>query len=97
MGIDRIDGINASNRPTENPSKVRSEPSGKQPGRPGDQVELSAEARQIATLTGAAKDLPEVRAEKVKAIQKSLADGTYKVDSRQLAQKVLEFERGLDF
>ncbi len=97
MSIDRINGINVSNQTQAKTADVRNERTERQPARSGDQVELSEQARQIAALTSASKELPEVRADKVKAIQKSLADGTYKVDARQLAQRILEFERDLDF
>jgi flagellar biosynthesis anti-sigma factor FlgM len=34
--------------------------------------------------------LPEIRNDKVQAIQKALTDGTYKVDSRKIAGRLID-------
>ena len=96
MSIDGINGINGPNRPDVRGNGGKTERSEAESGRPGDRVELSEQALQIANLTRASKDLPDVRADKVRAVQKALADGTYKVDARQLARQILEFERDLE-
>ncbi len=59
-----------------------------------DRLELSAEAREIGALVDKTRALPEIRQERVDAVRRSLADGTYDVDARQLARAVLEFEVG---
>ncbi len=54
-----------------------------------DKVEFSATARQYKTLLKAAGDVPDVRTEKVEAIKKQIEAGTYKVDSKAVAEKLL--------
>lgn len=58
----------------------------------GDRVSLSEEARLHIAARSEAAAAPEVRREKVDALKQSVADGTYTVDSRQVAQKLLASE-----
>ena len=46
----------------------------------------------MAALAEKAAGLPDVRREKIEALQRALDDGSYQVDARQLAKKILEFE-----
>lgn len=46
-------------------------------------------------IARAAQAAPESRAEKVSALRASLADGSYNVDSRAIAEKMLQAEREL--
>lgn len=55
-----------------------------------DKVEFSESARQFKTLLRAASDVPDVRTEKVEAIRQQIESGTYKVDSKAVAEKMLE-------
>ena len=94
MRIDGFDGVTRTGRPeATGPGPVeRSEG----PERPGDRVELSDRAREVAALAARSGALADVRREKVEAIRASLDDGTFRVDPRRLAQKILEFEDGLE-
>jgi flagellar biosynthesis anti-sigma factor FlgM len=49
----------------------------------------SAHVSQAAQLAARAMQLPEVRADKVAAVQTALADGTYSVDAADVAGAVL--------
>jgi flagellar biosynthesis anti-sigma factor FlgM len=60
-----------------------------------DSIEVSDGARRLAGLADDAKRLPEVRTELVEALRKSIGNGTYHVDTRELARAILEFEDGL--
>ena len=62
---------------------------------PADRVELSSEARQLAGLTERNNALPEVRRDKVDELRRSVIEGTYEVDSRQVARTILELEDDL--
>jgi flagellar biosynthesis anti-sigma factor FlgM len=64
-------------------------------GHDQDRVELSGQARRLASLTRAAQQLPEIREERVAAAREAIESGTYRVDSGQLARSILEFEDGL--
>ncbi len=96
MAIDGIKGISGS-QPTDLGGKATGNArQANESERSGDRVELSEQARQIAGLKQAAQQLPDVRAERVQELQRALSDGTYRVDARQLAEKILEFEGDLD-
>jgi negative regulator of flagellin synthesis FlgM len=50
-----------------------------------DQVEISAEAKELLGTQGTAS------AEKLDRLRSSLTDGTYHVDARKIAEKLLPF------
>ncbi len=55
---------------------------------PEEKVNLSATARDIQKLKNAVDQLPDVRTEKVQDLQKQIEQGTYKVDSDKIAEKM---------
>ncbi len=55
-----------------------------------DQVHLSGRAKEIAELKQVIQQMPEIRTDKVESLRKSIQEGTYKVDSFQVAGKILE-------
>ena len=61
------------------------------PGAPRqpDAVSLSDTARSIVAARKAVADAPDVREDRVSALKAAIADGTYSVDSRNLASKLL--------
>jgi negative regulator of flagellin synthesis FlgM len=59
--------------------------------RKADSVEISDAARALTSASRAVAAAPDVREDRVAAIKASLADGTYSVDSRVLAQKMARF------
>jgi negative regulator of flagellin synthesis FlgM len=54
-----------------------------------DTVSLSDSARSLAGAHDAVRNAPDVRHEKVAEIKQRIGDGTYQVQSRVLAQKLL--------
>ena len=65
----------------------RVESSANSPGQsPAAEVKISARARDLALEAGAAS----VDAQKVQALKQSLADGSFRVDSRKIAERMLE-------
>ena len=54
-----------------------------------DKLEISEMSRLQAQTLRAAQAAPEVRADKVKEISERIAAGTYSVDSRAIADKIL--------
>lgn len=62
----------------------------------GDTVSLTDTATKLKALEGALAKQPVVDTANVKAIQKALADGSYELDNRRLAQKLLNFESALN-
>jgi negative regulator of flagellin synthesis FlgM len=55
-----------------------------------DEVVLSTEAKEFSQMLQKLKAMPEVRQDKVQAIEGQLASGTYQVDSKAVAQKILQ-------
>jgi flagellar biosynthesis anti-sigma factor FlgM len=55
----------------------------------GDAVTLSGGAQEVARLSAAANELPDVRDEKVEAMQNALGSGTYSVEGSKVAEKLL--------
>lgn len=59
---------------------------GVEPGRPAQSgAEISQQARKAAELRGQLDGVPEVRQERVQALQKSLSEGRFDVTNRQIA------------
>ncbi len=54
-----------------------------------DKVDTSSSSRLFNQALRAVKESPDVRADKVEAIRKSIEDGTYRVDSEAIADKML--------
>ena len=65
------------------------------PASTADHVTLTGSARAMQKLADAVAASPAVNAAKVAAVKQSLQNGTYKVNSGQVASKILQFERGL--
>lgn len=59
------------------------------PTRQADSVTLSDSARSLSAAHKAVAAAPAVREERIQAIKSALADGTYQVDSRQLARAMV--------
>lgn len=61
----------------------------------GDRVSLSPEAKLRTEAYSAAMSAPELRQAKVDAIKSRVDSGEYQVDSRKVAEKLLQEEPGL--
>lgn len=60
------------------------------PAQGGDKVSLSSEARLHTVARQVASQAPEVRQEKVDSLKERVTAGDYTVDSRKVAEKLLE-------
>jgi len=56
---------------------------------PSERVDLSTTAKDIQQLKDALAQLPDVREEKIREVQKMLKDGTYNVSADQIAGKMV--------
>lgn len=56
---------------------------------PADRINISSRTREIADLTAAIEKLPDVREDKVRQIREAIAAGTYSIDPRAIAEKIL--------
>jgi negative regulator of flagellin synthesis FlgM len=57
---------------------------------PQDRVNISSRSKEIADITSAINQLPDIRTDRVQEIQKSIEAGTYSVDSSKVANKILK-------
>jgi len=55
-----------------------------------DRVDLSGKAKEMVEMQNTINQLPEVRTDKVNEIGKAVNNGTYKVDSGKIAQKMID-------
>ncbi len=60
-------------------------------------VEISENARLMKKAEEIAKGAPENRADKIAALKKAIANGTYQVAADKLAEKILDEHLGSDF
>lgn len=61
----------------------------------GDQVTLTPSARALQKVEEAVAKAPVIDAAKVAAVKQAVDSGTYHVDAGRVADKLLQFERGL--
>jgi len=55
-----------------------------------DRVDLSGKAKEMAELRNVIDQLPEIRTDKVQSIEKAINDGTYKIDAKKIANKMVD-------
>ena len=60
-----------------------------------DQVTLTDSARSLQKIEEAVAKTPVVNAAKVESVKKAISSGTYQVDSGRVADKLIQFEKGL--
>lgn len=63
----------------------------------GASVEISDNARMMQKAMQAAKGAPDTRTDRVAQLKKSILDGSYKVDSGKVADKLVDEHVGTDF
>ncbi len=71
-------------------SVVSSPVSGSTTDRSDDRVTLSARTQALEETRLAALNLPEVRVDRVDAVRSRLADGSFSVDTKRIAQSLLD-------
>ena len=59
-------------------------------GRRADHVELSSQAQEMQRALEAVNDQPEIRADRVTELRAQIADGTYRVDARTIAARLVQ-------
>ena len=56
----------------------------------GDRVELSVNSSEIDQLKQTMQGISDVRSDRVASLRKSIDEGTYSVDGRKVAEKMLD-------
>jgi len=64
-------------------------PEGPSLARRKDRVSLSPQAKELLNAQRALAAIPDVRAERVEEIKARIADGSYRIDSEQIAAKMI--------
>ena len=59
-------------------------------GGSSEQIVLSSKAKDIQKAHEAIRSAPDIRTDKVNSIKQQLSDGTYQVNSRDVADKILK-------
>ncbi len=59
------------------------------PERRGDEVAISAAAKELAQMSQAVADAPDVREDRIAALQQAIDSGVYEVPIEALAKKML--------
>ena len=62
----------------------------------GDRVELSANSSEIDQLKQTMQGISDVRADRVASLRKSIDEGTYSVEGRKVAEKILDNWKALN-
>jgi len=62
----------------------------------GDTVTLTSSARSMQMIEAAVVNAPVVNTAKVAAVKQAINSGTYQINAGQVADKMLQFERGLN-
>lgn len=58
-----------------------------------DEVILSSHAQEVSQHLRTIKNMPEVREAKVQELSDKIAAGEYKVDSRELAERIIAYSK----
>jgi len=61
----------------------------------GESVKISQNALELQSISDKLKQMPDINHEKVQELKQAIDDGSYKVDSATLANKMLNFEEQL--
>ncbi|MCL2030223.1 MAG: flagellar biosynthesis anti-sigma factor FlgM [Oscillospiraceae bacterium] len=83
VGPVHVSGVQRYNEVTRKPVKADA------PKQAADQVDVSESSRLFAQALAAVRSAPDVRAERVEAVRSALQNGTYEVNSKLVAEKIL--------
>ena len=60
-----------------------------------DTVSLTGTAAKLRQLEAALSELPVADSDRIDAVKRAVANGTYEIDPHRIAAKMLDFERSL--
>lgn len=102
---DKISGFSTSEpvapvKGSNSSGVVAEKPQGESPAagtgaQTGDHVTLTESARALQKIEEAVAKAPVVNSQKVAAVKQAVNSGTYQVNAPRVADKILQFERGL--
>jgi len=92
MKITDIKGLGVEELAAQQTEKVKTSQGRASPAKSGggmDVIQLSPQSRMMQKASEVAYQTPEVRPEKVAAVQDAVQQGTYEVDTKKVANKVI--------
>lgn len=92
MKISDVQGLEIEQlqaKQTERVGRVQGQQVQEQTGGESDVIQLSPQSRLMQKASEVIYQAPEVRADKVAAVQDAVAQGTYQVDSQKVANKLI--------
>lgn len=84
-GSAKTGGVNQNSKTSESSSASQAEAASQ-----ATKVELSPRVQEIKKIQELAKSAPDVDVEKVAKFRQMIADGTYKVDAKAIADKMVD-------
>ena len=84
-----------SNGVVADKAQDEAQPAGAAASKTGDTLTLTNSARSLQKIEEAVAKAPVVNASKVAAVKQAINSGTYQINAGQVADKLLQFERGL--
>jgi negative regulator of flagellin synthesis FlgM len=87
--VDKKDLYSKVQEVTEN-KKAEKQQDAQKPDDEKDKISLSGQSKEVSELKAAIDQLPDVRTDKVDALKKAIDTGSYNIDSKKIAQKILE-------
>ncbi|MEL7024002.1 MAG: flagellar biosynthesis anti-sigma factor FlgM [Pseudomonadota bacterium] len=93
-GLSKIADVGGNRRVSAD--NAQSKQSNTEQTQANDTVALTDNARLLARVEAAVAEAPDVDSAKVEAVKSAIQDGSYQVDDRQIADKILrsDIERG---
>lgn len=95
LGRPPLDIAQSRNRAVGKADEVGQGAAAAKPGSGADAVSVSAAASRLQRIEAALAALPEIDGARVEALRQQVESGTYRVDAERLADRLIEFERGL--
>ena len=87
----KIDGyVRNINKDKSKSADVPGERNSNKTSASGDSVELSQEAKTMGKAMEVLENLPDIREGKVAEIKERIANGTYQVDGKKIAEKMIK-------
>ena len=96
VNIMRIDAYNAVNQIYQTATQTQKINKEKKIAK-DDKFEISQTGKDLAVAKKAISDVPDIREEKVETIKKQMKEGTYRVSTEDVAEKILSSMTGSIF
>jgi len=87
----KANAIALSSKSTPNGKTKGSEPQATEKQK--DNIDITAVAKEITKAFESSKTTPAINQERVEAVKKALAEGSYPINAEKIAEKMIQMER----